>query len=375
MAALDSASRTACHSRRDLANETPMAAQPPSPAARSRAAAYLSLVFGAAAAVVFLWFLYKVMSAVLILFFALVVTIALAAPVRWFMRRGLKRKAAAALTFALFLGTVVTLSALIIPKVASQIVLLVKGFPKLVADLNAQVAALFVRYPELQGLMAADAEALDGVVPSPAQLFGGALGISLSLLAFIALLVVFLSFVLYTLLDPMPVLRGYLGSLPADYRRQGARALARASRAVVGWTKASLILGIIEGVAVFIFLTLMDVPGALVWAALAFFAEFIPRIGGYVMAAPPILISVTIGPMTAVWVALFYLVSNELLGNVVAPRIRGTTMQLHPVLLLFFTLAFALAFGLLGAVVATPAAAFFSAYYGEFYLKRGAATA
>jgi predicted PurR-regulated permease PerM len=117
----------------------------------------------------------------------------------------------------------------------------------------------------------------------------------------------------------------------------------------------------------------MDVPGALVWAALAFFAEFLPRIGGYVMAAPPILISLTMGPMTAVWVGLFYLASNELLGNLVAPRIRGATMKLHPVLLLFFTLAFALAFGLLGAIVATPAAAFFSAYYGEFYLKRGTA--
>ncbi|HEX8192125.1 MAG TPA: AI-2E family transporter [Allosphingosinicella sp.] len=352
-----------------------MAALPPSPAARSRAAAYLSLVFGAAAAVVVLWFLYKVMTAVLILFFALVVTIALGAPVRWFVRRGMKRKAAAGLTFFLFLGTVVALSALIIPRVASQVVLLVKGLPNLIAQLNAQIAALFVRYPELQGMFAADTQALDGVVPSPGSLFGGALGVSLSLLAFVALLVVFLSFVLYTLLDPMPVLRGYLGSLPTDYRRQGARALARASRAVVGWTKASLILGIIEAVAVFIFLTIMDVPGALVWAALAFFAEFIPRIGGYVMAAPPVLISLTIGPMTALWVALFYLVSNEILGNVFAPRIRGTTMQLHPVLLLFFTLAFALAFGLLGAVVATPAAAFFSAYYGEFYLKRRPATA
>lgn len=352
-----------------------MAALPPSPALRSRAAAYLSLVFGAAAAVVVLWFLYKVMTAVLILFFALVVTIALGAPVRWFVARGMKRKLAAILTFTLFLGTVVSLSALIIPRMASQIVLLVKRLPSFVADLNEQIAALFVRYPELQGMMATDASALEGVVPPVGDLFGGALGVSLSLLAFVALLVVFLSFVLYTLLDPMPVVRGYLGSLPTDYRKPGARALARASRAVVGWTKASLILGVIESIAVFLFLTWMDVPGALVWAALAFFAEFIPRIGGYVMAAPPILISLAIGPMTALWVGLFYLISNEILGNVVAPRIRGTTMQIHPVLLLFFTLAFALAFGLLGAVVATPAAAFFSAYYAEFYLKRRPATA
>jgi predicted PurR-regulated permease PerM len=69
-------------------------------------------------------------------------------------------------------------------------------------------------------------------------------------------------------------------------------------------------------------------------------------------------------------VALFYLAMNELLGTLLAPRIRGSTMRLHPVLIIFFTLAFALAFGLLGALVAVPAAAFFSAFYSEFYLKR-----
>ena len=339
---------------------------------RTRASAYLALVFGLAAAVVLLWFLYKVMTAVLLLFFALVVTIALSAPVRWFMRRGLSRKVAAVLSFTLFLGTVVVIVALVAPRMAAQIVLLVRELPELIVRFNAQLSSLLARYPELQAVMAADASALNGVVPTPANLLSGGLGVSLSLLGFIALLVVFLSFVLYALLDPVPILRGYLGSLPSEHRRAGARAFARASRAVIGWTKASLILGIIEAIAVFIFLTIMEVPGALVWAALAFFAEFIPRIGGYVMAAPPILISLTLGPMRAVWVAVFYLVSNEILGNVVAPRIRGTTMNLHPVLLLFFTVAFALAFGLLGAIVATPAAAFFSAYYGEFYLKRRA---
>lgn len=350
-----------------------MASLPPSPIARSRGAAYLSLVFGAAAAVVLLWFAYKVMTALLLLFFALVVAIALSAPVRWFVRRGMPRKLAAILSFTLFLGAVVLMVALVAPPVAAQTLLLAKELPEFVASFNAQIAYLLERYPELQGIIPAGEPGLNGVVASPAELFGGALGVSLSLLAFLALFVVFMSFVLYALLDPTPIVRGYLGSLPAEQRRQGARAFARASRAVVGWTKASLILGIIQSSLVFVFLSWMEVPGAFVWAALAFFSEFIPRIGGYVMAAPPILISLTLGPMTAVWVALFYLASNEILGNVVAPRIRGTTMQLHPVLLLFFTLAFALAFGLLGAVVATPATAFFSAYYGEFYLKRGAA--
>lgn len=139
---------------------------------------------------------------------------------------------------------------------------------------------------------------------------------------------------------------------------------------MVGWTKASLIIGTIEFVLVFAVLTLLDVPGALVWAALAFFVEFIPRIGNYLMAIPPVLISLTMGPLTAVYVALFYFAMGEVMGTFVAPRIGGAAMAIHPLLLLFFALAFAIGFGLLGALVATPAAACFAAFYGEFYMKR-----
>jgi predicted PurR-regulated permease PerM len=340
------------------------------PAPRRLLPSYMAMVLAAGSIVVLLWFLQKIVTALLLLFLALVVAIALAAPVDWLVRRGLGRRPAAGLVLLAFFATVGLVGWLVIPQLARQVVALVNSLPQLIGQIDDQIARLLVRYPELQGLVQAHPGTSQNFGPAALNVFRGVGGFSLSLLGAVALLVVFLSTVVYTVLDPRPVLRGYLGSLPVHYRAQGMRAYRRAARAVVGWTEASLILGLIEFVAVFAFLTWMEVPGALVWAALAFFAEFIPRIGGYIMAFPPIVVSLTQGPMTAVWVALFYLASNELLGNLVAPRIRGQTMRIHPVMLLFFTLAFALAFGLLGAIVATPAAAFFSAFYSEFYMKR-----
>jgi predicted PurR-regulated permease PerM len=340
-----------------------------SPRRSSLFASWLGFVLAAAAAVVALWFLEQIVIAILLLFFAFVVGIALSAPVGWFMRRGLSRQSAALLTLLLFFGTIALLGALVIPRLAGQIALLANQLPDFVNRIDGQIAAFLGRYPDL-------AHYSDGgsftraVLPSPAELFRGLGGVSLSLLGGVALAIIFFSSVAYVVLEPRPLLRAYLGSLPRAYLPAGMRAYRRAARSVIGWTKASFVIGAIQAVAVFVFLSLMDIPGALVWAALAFFADFIPRIGGYVMALPPIVLALTVGPMTAVWVGVYYLVSNEILGSVVAPKIRGATMQLHPVLLLFFTLAFALAFGLLGAIVATPAAAFFSAFYSEFYLKR-----
>jgi predicted PurR-regulated permease PerM len=307
--------------------------------------------------------------AILVLFFAMVVAVALSAPVGWFQRRGLSRRWSAVLTLLIFFATIGLLAALVIPTLVAQIVVLTRELPEFVVRLQDQLAALLARYPDLQQFVRVDGSgAADG--PSTLELFQNLGGVSLSLLAVAALLIIFFSSVTYIVLDPKPIIRAYYGSLPLAHRRAGMRAYRRASNAVIGWSKASLVIGAIQAVAVLVFLSLMDVPGALVWAALAFFSDFIPRIGGYVMAIPPVILSLTLGPWTAVWVALFYLVSTEILGSIVAPKIRGATMQLHPVLIIFFTLAFAIAFGLLGAIVATPAAAFASAFYSEFYLRR-----
>ena len=53
-------------------------------------------------------------TALLLLFFALVVAIALSAPVNWFVRRGMGRHWAAILTLLLFFGALILLGALVI---------------------------------------------------------------------------------------------------------------------------------------------------------------------------------------------------------------------------------------------------------------------
>jgi len=343
---------------------------PPSEKRPAAFGAWLGFVLAAAAAIAALWFLERIIVAVLLLFFALVVSIALSAPVGWFVRRGLSRRWAAALTLLIFFGSLVLLGALVIPTLAGQMALLGNRLPQIIANIDGQISVLLARYPDLQSYVGPQGASIRSLVPSGGALFQGLGGISLSLIGLAALAIVFFSTVAYTVIEPRPLLNAYLGSLPRAYLPAGMRAYRRAAHSVIGWTKASLVVGAIQAVTAFIFLTIMDVPAALVWAALAFFADFIPRVGGYVMAVPPVFLALTISPMTAIWVALFYLVSGEILGSVVAPQIRGATMQMHPVLILFFTLAFALAFGLLGAIVAVPAAAFFSAFYSEFYLKR-----
>ena len=330
----------------------------------SRAAAFALAFF---AAIVALWFVYHAMTAIVLLFLALVTSIALTGAIRWMRRHGMPRALAVTIVLLLFVAAIATVFLIIVPPLVQQASDVFPKIPRFLAGAIERLASKMGDYPQLQ--QALHGSATPTQMPSMIDILGRLGGAGLSLLGFATLLILYISAVLYITADPLPLMRGYVAALPLRHRRAGIEAYRGASRAVGGWIRANVIVGPIEAVASGIFLSLMHVPGAIVWAALAFFAEFVPRIGGYIMAVPPVIVALSVDVPTALWTALFYLIMTEALGTFLAPAVRGRTMRIHPAVLLFATLASALAFGVLGALAGTPAAAFAVAYYREFYLK------
>lgn len=104
--------------------------------------------------------------------------------------------------------------------------------------------------------------------------------------------------------------------------------------------------------------------------ALAFFTEFVPRIGFFIKALPPILVALSINGYTAAWVAAFYLLTDEIMADFIMPRIRSNTMKIHPVSILFVVLAMGAAFGFMGVLLATPFTAIIKAYFEVFYVNK-----
>jgi predicted PurR-regulated permease PerM len=175
------------------------------------------------------------------------------------------------------------------------------------------------------------------------------------------------------LINPRPLLELYLSFFPDSKQEKAATAFANASVMTIGWMWSNVLAGAIRSVIVFAFLFFMNIPGVWIWAGVTFFAELIPRIGFYIMAVPPILIALSIDPITALWVAVFYLVLDEIMGDFVIPHIRASTMKIHPVSLLIMLLAMVTVFGFMGALIATPLTAFIKAYYEAFYERKLAA--
>ncbi|HLN72130.1 MAG TPA: AI-2E family transporter [Prolixibacteraceae bacterium] len=330
--------------------------------------ANVRLIFIAAFVILGIWLAYEIFNILFLFFIAIVITLILNAPTMWLVSRKIPRTVAALMVFLGMLLFLFLVALLVIPKILEQVTALINNLPHYYSELQKLIASLIRDYPSLQDEVQKQSTLQDNI-PSLSKLIAGIGRFSFSLIGGIFLMIVLLSIVLYMLINPAPMVETYIMLFPEENRDKAARALALASKMMVGWMKSNLVAGIIDAIAVFFFLTYMGVPGVWIWAALALFTEIVPRLGMYMMAVPPILIALSIDPLTALWVLIFYLVLNEITGNILMPHIRASTMDLHPVSTLFVMIAMGGAFGLIGILIATPLTAFVKAYYDVFYLN------
>jgi predicted PurR-regulated permease PerM len=171
------------------------------------------------------------------------------------------------------------------------------------------------------------------------------------------------------LANPRPLAAWYLALAPDRYREQAHRTLARLMRQMTAWARGVAINGAITGLSIGILLWLIGVQPALMFGVFGFLGEFIPNIGAFLVSIPILLVALSMGA-TKFWLAAGVIVLvYQVELNFLVPAVLGKEMQLHPVNILFFTLATATMFGLLGVVLAVPAAALVQIVVDEFYLR------
>jgi len=326
------------------------------------------LIYLAAGLFVALWFVHEILGVILLLFFAIVITIVLNAPVTWLETKKIRRSIASLIVFFTVLLCFALLAWMIVAKMVTQVKLLIANLPTYLDSLNKRVSGWLGEYGS-DGKKAENTTNAIASLPPVSTIINSVGQYSIQLFRNVLLVIFFFCLVVYMLMNPRPLLELYLSYFSDRKKDKAAQAFSYASKMTIGWMWSNVVAGAIRAVIVWFFLYFMGIPGVWVWAAMTFFAELLPKIGFYVMAVPPILIAFSISPVTALWVAGFYIVLDEIIGDFVIPRIRSRTMKIHPAFILIMILAMSSAFGIIGAFIATPLTAFIKAYYETFYRK------
>jgi predicted PurR-regulated permease PerM len=127
-------------------------------------------------------------------------------------------------------------------------------------------------------------------------------------------------------------------------------------RTMGGFIRGQLFLGVLISAIQTIGLLLIGVPYLFFLAVIIFIGEFLPQIGAYISAAIIVIIAfLTRGWQVGLIAAIFCtLVNAGLEGQILAPRIIGHSVGLHPIISIAALLIATQLFGLIGAFLAAP---------------------
>jgi predicted PurR-regulated permease PerM len=118
------------------------------------------------------------------------------------------------------------------------------------------------------------------------------------------------------------------------------RAFARFNKSLNRYIGLKTAIGLVTGVAVTIWVMILDLDFPLLWGLVAFLFNYVPNIGSIIAAIPAVLLAlVQWGIGRALLVAAGYLVINLLIGNLIEPRVLGRGLGLST-LVVFLSLVF-----------------------------------
>jgi predicted PurR-regulated permease PerM len=174
---------------------------------------------------------------------------------------------------------------------------------------------------------------------------------------------------MYLLTDARRIEAWYLHWVPRPYRPDARAVWHTMGRTLSRIFLASITSNTIQGLVAFVGLTLIGVPYAVLLGAIMWLTAFVPMFGSWLGGIPAVLVALTVSPAAALLTAVLYLAINLLDGNVLTPRLQGSALAVHPVVVLVAIIAAGELFGLAGVLVTMPILAAVTVLAG-FFLDR-----
>ncbi|RZT89195.1 putative PurR-regulated permease PerM [Pseudonocardia sediminis] len=142
---------------------------------------------------------------------------------------------------------------------------------------------------------------------------------------------------------------------PAARRARVDVAGRRAFASLVGYTRATVLVAIVDATGIGIGLWIVGVPLAFPLAALVFLGAFVPTVGAVVTGFIAVLIALVANGIVPALIVLAIVIGvQQLEGHVLQPLLLGRAVALHPLAVTLAVAAGVVVAGIAGALLAVP---------------------
>jgi predicted PurR-regulated permease PerM len=271
---------------------------------------------------------------------------------------------------ALVLFTVIALLVgvllLIMPLVISQAIGLAQRLPGYATELQELGKQWLPALNEWLGLERAQqvergiADLLTNILGFTAGLTGMLAQSGFSIIGTLGLAVITPVVAFYLLLDWEGMVRGVDNLLPMDHRSEIQGIFKEIDRSMAGVIRGQGSVVLILSLYYSISLSLTGLNFGLAIGLIAGFLSFVPYVGfitGFVLSIGIALVQFWPNWVMVVVVFMVYVIGQFIEGNILYPKLVGSSIGINPVWLMFSLFAFALMFGFVGVLLAVPLSA------------------
>ncbi|HEX8259083.1 MAG TPA: AI-2E family transporter [Rubrobacteraceae bacterium] len=317
------------------------------------------------------YFVYPIRVVVLVFLLTLLLSTIMSAPVNYLARQGLPRVWGTLVVFVgLLLGLQLMVEFVIAP-LLDQTQRLLADFPALLAEVRnfinwlEQTTRLDLAEPlYAERLIEAAQDWVSGLSPEMVASAG------YSIANIVYLVVVILLTSVYVVLQPAPLVRGFVSLFPAGRRQQVREMLNKmywnVQRWVLGQFADKMIVGLLIGFGLWV----VGVPFALLLGILTGLLGIVPYIGIVVSLVPPVLLALASTPMDVLWVMVVYLLVLQLEADLIYPVVMSRAVSLHPAAIIFGLFVMGVFFGFVGLLLAVPLVAALQVMLRELWTTR-----
>jgi len=179
-------------------------------------------------------------------------------------------------------------------------------------------------------------------------------------------LITMFAFVVLLLLEAPKMGAFLLGAISPARAERLRRMGAEVSRSASGYVLGNVLTSIVAGVVVFVTLTILSVPFALLWGLWVALVDFLPSIGGALAGIPTVLFALGHSFIAGVVTAIVFLAYTQFENHLLNPLVMSKTVKLNP-LTVFLAV-------LVGAAVGAWVGGLFGGFVGVLLSVPGAAT-
>ena len=171
----------------------------------------------------------------------------------------------------------------------------------------------------------------------------------------------------YLLLEGNKIPRTILYYTPTKHRETVSRILYRSNYQISQYIRGQITVAIIVAILFAIGYGIIGIDYGISLAIFAGFCNVIPYLGSFIAIIPVVIIGVLTSPLMLIKVFIVMFIEQFIEGRFVSPQILGSSLQIHPVTILFVLLGAGKLFGLVGVILGVPGYAVIKVFVGELY--------